>query len=167
MSPFVPSLLYLYLCDSYLVQFFLFEYVHSILIIRSCASTYDRISRGKVRAFVQSCNFSRNFWARASIHVRSLSRNIHAHASASIRICAFAKAPFLVLLCVCFSVHMLPLVSVLVVDVLCFYMLFCPTHSYEVTLAVAIEHRISTSGVLLVIPCVIAWNLRNVTPYNG
>ena len=55
----------------------------------------------------------------------------------------------------------------LVVDVLCVYLSFYPTHSCEITFCVDIVHLMSTSRVLSGITCIISRNLRNVAPSSG
>ena len=88
---------------------------------------------------------------------------------------AFLQSYLLVIPCVCLSVQVLPWASVqvslresvIVVDVLCVFLSFCPRHSCEVTLAMALVQIMSTYRVLSGISCIIARNFRNVSPCSG
>ena len=106
---------------------------------------------------------------RSSMHVAS----VHALTRSSVNV--LLPESFLVLPRVCVSinillqasVHVTPQASVLAVAVPRVYLSFCTTYSCKVTLAMALGQIMSTSGVLLVIPCIIARNWLNVAPCNG
>ena len=80
------------------------------------------------------------------------------------------RVSLLIILRVCVSVNGIPRVSVqvppqaymLAVAVPQVSLLFFPTHSCEVTLAMDLIQLMSTYGVLLVIPYIISRNLYNV-----
>ena len=55
----------------------------------------------------------------------------------------------------------------IMVAVLSVCMLFFPTQSYEVTLAVDLEHIMSKSELLSEIHCIINRNIQNVAPCSG
>ena len=65
------------------------------------------------------------------------------------------------------SMYVIPRTPVLVVDILFLRMLFCLTHSYELTLTMDLGQLIFTYRVLSGIPFFVAWNLRNVAPCSG
>ena len=85
------------------------------------------------------------------------------------------RASLIVLTRVCVSVHGLPRASVhmppwastITVDVSRVCISFCLTNYCKVTLSMDLGQLMSTSGVILEIPCIISRNLWNVAPCSG
>ena len=112
--------------------------------------------------------------------VISVGTSVHALTQSSMHVTrssvhVLPRAYLLILTCVCVSVHGLlqesvhihPWQSVLAVAVTRVCMLFCTINSCEVTLAMDIVHLMSTYGVLLGIPCIIARNHQSVASCSG